>query len=627
MALADRAGTWGKNEDGIDFDAEISWYVCRNQKQFGPFSLRELQKGVAAGILKPDDYVWCQGFATWRLMQDIEGLFLPPASGADGASPHMMHSPSPISQTIDVGLQEPPIRGQRFASPSPAKRFGLIATHWRGGYSLGRAYWINGFLITVIMTVVVSIASTGIAENVGSSPWMMFFSASLVLVVPVTLWQLVGIWRSANNHESKGGHKAWATLAKIAVILGALRAVSDFTTALPVAIEYMTMAAGDKYGKATFRLVRNGTEMEFSGGINSGLTSQFKTFVEAAPELKVVHLESNGGRIAEGKAIANLIRENKLSTYVSTHCESACTYILLAGVQRWASPEAKIGFHSPSGPGISDDDNINLVSEEKAYLMRRGVTQDFATKALHTAPKDMWYPTNAEMVKAGVVTGTATSDQFAASNLALFSDDSKARMVLDGLPLYAGLKSAYPEDYEDLVKEWSNGARIGKSQSQIIQDGRAIVSRVLIKAMPYAETSDLIAQAKVYQQYLHTLRTIDAESCFATANSGSGARINVDLEKIMPDAFNQELEINTRIISRIASNKPIIKKDNATADLEEIFRYIGKKYPGKAQLLTQDRVRPADYQDYCVLSVEFYGRLLQLSSERAANVLRYINAN
>jgi hypothetical protein len=280
-----------------------------------------------------------------------------------------------------------------------------------------------------------------------------------------------------------------------------------------------------------------------------------------------------------------------------------------------------------SGPGISDNDNVDLVSEENAYLMRKGVTQEFATRAVHTAPKDMWYPTIAEMVKAGVLTGTATSDQFAASNLAFFSDDAKARQVLDGLPLYAGLRSAYPEDYEELVKQWSNGARVGKSQSQIIQDGRAIVFRVLTKAMPYAETSDLIAQAKIYQRYLQTLRTIDAESCSATANTGSGARINVDLAKIMPDAFNQELEINTKIISQSASNKQIIRKDTATTDLGEIFRHIGKKYPGKAQLLTQDRVPPSDYQDYCMLSVEFYGMLLQLPAERAANILRYINAS
>jgi hypothetical protein len=284
-------------------------------------------------------------------MQDIEGLCVPPASGADGDRRDTDHSPFPISQAIDVRPQEPLVRGQRLPSPSPAKRFGPIATHWRGGYSLGRAYWINGFLITVIMTVAVSIASTGSAENVGSSPWMMFLSASLFLVVPVTRgnWLEFGVRLIITN---LGGHKAWANLAKIAVILGAIRAFSDFTTAVPAAMEYMTMAVGDKYGKATFRLVRNGTEMEFSGGINSGLTSQFKTFVEAAPELKVVHLESNGGRIAEAKAIANLIRENRLSTYVSTHCESACTYILLAGVQRWASPEAKIGFHAPS-PDIS----------------------------------------------------------------------------------------------------------------------------------------------------------------------------------------------------------------------------------------------------------------------------------
>jgi hypothetical protein len=45
--------------------------------------------------------------------------------------------------------------------------------------------------------------------------------------------------------------------------------------------------------------MRNGTEIEISGGFKYGLNDDFLRILNAAPRVEVVHLNSLGGRIGE----------------------------------------------------------------------------------------------------------------------------------------------------------------------------------------------------------------------------------------------------------------------------------------------------------------------------------------
>jgi membrane-bound ClpP family serine protease len=217
------------------------------------------------------------------------------------------------------------------------------------------------------------------------------------------------------NHQAKNSWSWWVAFAKGTVVIGALHSIGDLSTRLSVAADYATMAFGDKFGQPTFTLLRNGTELEFSGGINYGLREQFDKVLAGAPQVKVVHLNSQGGRIADAHLIAKSIRERGLVTYVRNHCESACTDVFLAGRERWAAPTAEIGFHSPDFPGATDTDLQSVRQDELSYLTMQGVSKNFAEKAVSTKPESMWYPTGQEMLDARVLTGIANPGQFAAS--------------------------------------------------------------------------------------------------------------------------------------------------------------------------------------------------------------------
>ena len=65
----------------------------------------------------------------------------------------------------------------------------------------------------------------------------------------------------------------------------------------------------------------------------------------AFPGVRVVHLDSPGGRVGEGKKLHALIRAHKLDTYVETSCQSACTLAFTAGRERILLKGATLGFH------------------------------------------------------------------------------------------------------------------------------------------------------------------------------------------------------------------------------------------------------------------------------------------
>jgi hypothetical protein len=507
---------------------------------------------------------------------------------------------------------------------TPPKQRNIIITHWRGEFSLGVSYWINGLFITLILSFSISMVAQALEDNVGSAWWMFLLSGLLFLTVPLTIWQLVGIWRSADRHHLNTGRKGWAFVAKAAVILGSLKAAAGLATAIPMATEYATMAAGDKFGKATFRLVRNGTEMEFAGGISSGLNEEFKKFIEAAPQLRVVHLESSGGRIAEAKAIAELIRQRGLSTYVSSHCESACTYILMAGDKRWAATNAKIGFHPPSFAGLSQSDLKDLTSDELGYFVRNGIGRQFAEKALATSSDKMWYPSTDEMLAAHILTGVATSGQFAASSLASFSDETKARHLLGQIPLYAALSDIYPNETAELTRKFSEGIKIGKSEEEVIGDVQTIVLSLVRNSIPNAENAQVLEYARLFRRYMEALLTVDAETCSALVDPESGAKVNINVNKLIPSSLDQELALKENIIRQSAFVKSKPDSTKAAAELGKLIDIVNKRHPGKSAIWSDHNIPRSEYRTYCVMNMEVYDEIFKLTPERAGNIFRFI---
>jgi hypothetical protein len=134
----------------------------------------------------------------------------------------------------------------------------------------------------------------------------------------------------------------------------------------------------------------------------------------ASPAVRSVVLTSPGGRMLEAERIAALIRKRRLDTRVEEYCLSACTSLLLAGRERTAPEQARIGFHQPSFPGMDAYEMSDAIEQTRAEYLAAGVSSAFVARALATPAQSMWFPQPDQLIEANVLTGSpvmvATAD-------------------------------------------------------------------------------------------------------------------------------------------------------------------------------------------------------------------------
>src|SRR5690554_7315793 len=97
----------------------------------------------------------------------------------------------------------------------------VIKKHWQGDYALGKAYWLIGvgltFCLSLLAYAMNQLLSQLAIQTAGAIVTVLYGFTALF-----TVWQLVGIWRSAKYHTSNGGRQLWATAAQIMVVVAAL---------------------------------------------------------------------------------------------------------------------------------------------------------------------------------------------------------------------------------------------------------------------------------------------------------------------------------------------------------------------------------------------------------------------
>ena len=128
-----------------------------------------------------------------------------------------------------------------------------LAEHWRGHHGLGTSYWLNGFLggiAALLITVAIGYAVRG---SMNPAVLLAAMDASYAVILIVSVWQIVGIWRSARRHKARTGRKLWATAAQVTVVLSVLQSGYLVFNAGRQSVEFgRIIAATDPQTAATF---------------------------------------------------------------------------------------------------------------------------------------------------------------------------------------------------------------------------------------------------------------------------------------------------------------------------------------------------------------------------------------
>ena len=386
----------------------IDWYVMRDGKAEGPYSDFQLHRLAEYGAITPTDLVWYTGRQEFIPACEIHNLFATKSSPADQclsatASPSR---PLPVWLSDYIESAEPtPSADSEIISP---RKPSYVRRHWRGDLSLPHTFWVNGAILFFALYTVPVVAPGIFTSRSNPLRAWIYLLGFLAALTVVSVWQLVGIWRSAGKHRSRGGKLLWVWSAKIIVVLFVLNNVKGSVRYIPAIVDgSMAMFGYDRLGTYRIRLLQDGTELEVSGYLTLGVTEDVLKTLNSA-QVKIIHLNSMGGRMGEGRDLQKLIRARSLITYTANECSSACTIAFLGGQKRLIAAKARLGFHQPGALGLSQKDLQGARANGIRSLLAAGVNPSFAARAFSVPITEIWYPTPQELLEAGVITGLSS---------------------------------------------------------------------------------------------------------------------------------------------------------------------------------------------------------------------------
>lgn len=450
----------------------------------------------------------------------------------------------------------------------PETEGNYLVRHWRGDLPLGQSYWVNGALVGVATAIAIAVAANLFDEQSDSLRTVAFIGlGSIALSLLVWVWSVVGIWRSANRHAARGGTPFWAGAARIMVVIGILTIAGRVATTIgPQAKELALIAVGeDPMGTVDVMVSKDKQSLVIQGALREGAAMKVKAVLDEHPAIRVVALNSNGGRMLEARQIAGFVRSRGLDTYVQGRCESACTFVFLAGRDRASTPNARIGFHQPTFAGM-DAEAQRRSTEEMARIYREARLPDsFIRRVSATAPADMWYPGRDELIAANVVTRLSLGGEVPMTATTIASR-SELLLAVRAIPLWQTMEKHYPEVLKEAIDmAWAVRER-GGTDGEMTDAMRSAVARIYPVLLKNADDKTLDEFVDVLTYQMSAARALSAEAC------GKLLASQLDITQTLPKEASEKEQ---RFLIRAMSAPP----------------HDGKQLPSQAQV--QDAMRAA----------------------------------
>jgi hypothetical protein len=167
---------------------------------------------------------------------------------------------------------------------------------------------------------------------------------------------------------------------------------------------------------------------EFDGELDGYDETEVISYLFEHPEINTLRVTGPGGYGPAGRAISTYLAQHGINTQAFGECASACARIFLGGKSRKLADGAKLGFHRPwivkerekrlyEANRVEEkwEDEFDYVTmiydiamqnmlEGIKFMRSRGVDMDFILKIYSTSSYDIWEPSRAELLEAGVLT-------------------------------------------------------------------------------------------------------------------------------------------------------------------------------------------------------------------------------
>jgi ATP-dependent protease ClpP protease subunit len=307
------------------------------------------------------------------------------------------HPPSPRKQLKNAERFRARHMSQR------SRRVGYVRQHWRGDLPLAVAVICSaGLLWGLVQAIGFASRQLPITEYPIAASLLWLLEVAVLIVG--ALWWGTGVQRSAIESVDRGGSMLVAVLTGV-VGLGAFVWVCAFwfQSARYVMPEVWSTLIGSSPA-ASVQLDPRADQIVLQGALEFGSTRAMREVLDANPNVRIVRLDSRGGRVAEGLALGTLLRDRNVDTFVHAECSSACATAFAGGARRVIGPHARIGLHSAGGAGFSADVIASANKRSDEFIAARGVDQRVLQQGAAVANDQIWFPSPQVLLSSGLAT-------------------------------------------------------------------------------------------------------------------------------------------------------------------------------------------------------------------------------
>jgi hypothetical protein len=278
-----------------------------------------------------------------------------------------------------------------------------VLSHWRGEQTLLRSYWVNGAFISILFNYIDWTIWSNVPEEYFDPSLVFIISIGVYILIILTLttWQLVGIWRSSGTQIDSTRRYFWPSVARMMVIVGIFSVASTTNNWVKLGIEHYQIVFGDLYSTYVVNFIEN-TDIILDGHISFDSTMEVATLLEKNQEIEVLQLRSPGGLLGAAEDLGNLVKKYDLIVIAYDYCYSACVMPLVASSGSTVAIGTAIGFHRAGGLDIADLDEAgaNMMAE---YFEQHGIASSIVDKMRSTPIESMWIPPVRTLVDGNVI--------------------------------------------------------------------------------------------------------------------------------------------------------------------------------------------------------------------------------
>jgi len=515
---------------------------------------------------------------------------------------------------------------------NPSQKISYIRKHWRGKLSLAVSFWINLFLLNIVILLFLALLGySEILKNpVISARVVIIFSAFVFLIVYP--WQIIGLWRSCNNHIKKSGKRFWPRTAQVLVVLGIIGTLANLNSYWPTYKSLFRLAfVKGEFESYTINLEKNDTLIHLQGGLGFGVSEEVARLLKKYPEVKGIILDSYGGRIYEGRELAKLISAYELDTYSLKGCYSAATIAFIAGEKRFLGMGANLAYHQYLMDYEGFDAYVDIKEEQAKDLLlfrQQGVKSEFIERLFETSHDDLWYPTIDEMLDAGVIHGIVNPSDLLPIEYAFTSKEiAEASLEIEeallDIPLYKTIKQYDPDTYREIMVVIDELIKKGATLIEAQHAGANLLEPLVFSTILRTSDEALIQYVKTFVVGLKKLREIDPILCMKALYPQQYGSISFAKYLSNDESMSMLDAMSKIIIDAYEKNNPCVDTEAAELLMEKLVLKLGED-AYYLYLELEGLQNTDDYGRHCDTVIKLYENILEEDKNAAGNILRYM---